>query len=61
MTIDISYIITAIVCLLLGAIAGYRWGKHAGESHFFRAGLMVRNPEMWDLLHLLVVDSKKGK
>jgi membrane protein DedA with SNARE-associated domain len=61
MTIDISYILTAIVALLIGTFVGYRWGRHAGESHFFRAGLAVKNPEMWDLLHLLVVDSKRGK
>ena len=56
MAIDITYIVLAVCMLAMGVYVGFRLGRHVGHSQALRVGLTVKNPEMWELLHYLVVD-----
>jgi hypothetical protein len=56
LTVDATYILVAVLSLLTGVYAGFRLGRHVGHSQALRVGLTVKNPEMWELLHYLVVD-----
>ena len=57
--VDITYIITALVGLGLGLYIGRRLGLSRGRMEVFRIGLEVKNPEMWELLHFLVVEDRE--
>jgi hypothetical protein len=57
--VDVTYIIVGVVCALVGCAAGYKLGHKIGLLRVFRTALMVKNPEMWDLLHHYVVDEKE--
>lgn len=59
MTIDIAYIITSLLSVLLGFVLGTKWGRHRGHMDVMKIGLEVKNPEMWELLHFLVVEEKE--
>lgn len=61
MHIDISYLAVALVCLILGFLLGRRYGHQAGQHLLMKASLAVKNPEMWELLHFLVVDEREKK
>jgi len=54
--IDVTYLVIAIAFLALGFLVGRRIGFQQGNSHLMKIGLSVKNPEMWELLHYLVVD-----
>jgi membrane protein DedA with SNARE-associated domain len=56
MSIDITYIAVAAVAMLLGLYVGLKLGRHFGRNHVLRVGLAVKNPEMWELLHYLIID-----
>jgi hypothetical protein len=59
MSIDIAYIVTALLSLVLGFFVGKLWGRHRGHMDVMKIGLEVKNPEMWELLHFLVVEEKE--
>ena len=56
LTVDLTYILVAVLGLLTGVYTGFKLGRHVGHSQALRVGLTVKNPEMWELLHYLVVD-----
>ena len=59
MSIDITYIIVAFTFLLVGFVLGKIWGRHRGHMDVLHIGLEVKNPEMWELLHYLVVEKRE--
>ena len=58
-SVDLTYIIVFVVATLLGFILGKIWGRHRGHMEVLHIGLEVKNPEMWELLHFLVVDKNE--
>lgn len=61
MHIHVTYLVIAVVFFLSGFLLGRRYGIHIGRAALMRSGLGAKNPELWELLHFLVVDEEKER
>lgn len=66
-TVVLSHILVGLLCIIAGAIPAafffYKRGQNSGHKdallEVFRSGLLLKNPEMWDLLHSWVVEERE--
>lgn len=59
LSIDLAHILVSLLSLFTGAYFGFRLGRHIGHNHVLKCGLAVKNPELWELLHFLVIDQEE--
>lgn len=59
--IEITYLIIALISLIVGFSIGWIVGKKIHELNRMKRVLRAKNPELWDLEHYVVVDEDTKK